>query len=166
MKDDAGAGKGRFLCDHMLGSLARWLRLLGHDTLYPGLLEDRELLRIARAERRILLTRDRELAARAGEPGVLVRGVELEEQLEQLIREGVVPRGEESALTRCSLCNGLLEDMPREEAKGRVPEAVLARQPEFWRCSGCGQIYWPGSHYDNILKRISRIERRAGGGRG
>ncbi|MEM4728391.1 MAG: Mut7-C RNAse domain-containing protein [Thermoplasmata archaeon] len=153
----------RFVCDHMLGALARWLRLLGHDTLYPGLLEDSELLRLARAEGRLLLTRDKELASRAGELGVLIKSVRLDEQLEQLRASGLLPLDDESALTRCSLCNSLLEDMTREEARGRVPEAVFERQSEFWRCSGCGQIYWPGSHYDRILQRLERIER---GGKG
>src|SRR5436309_12527617 len=54
----------KILCDHMLGSLARWLRFMGYDTAYPEPGPDRTLVECVRTEDRILLTRDKELAAR------------------------------------------------------------------------------------------------------
>lgn|GEM_PF-5615370 len=60
-------------CRLYVGKLARWLRMMGHDTTYDVYLEDRELLEIAKFENRVLLTKDKELYKRSckGIEGVL-----------------------------------------------------------------------------------------------
>jgi len=149
----------RFLCDHMLGSLARWLRFLGYDTMYPEAMDDTKLLKLARAEGRFLLTRDIELSERAGKDGMLVKSIELEGQLRVVKRELHLDLDDARLLTRCSLCNTPLEDVPKARVKGMVPEAVFERQEEFWRCPGCGQLYWPGSHYDKIREKLGALDK-------
>ena len=52
----------RFVADSMLGSLARWLRMLGYDTAYRKDVADDELSRLASSEKRRILTRDKDLA--------------------------------------------------------------------------------------------------------
>ncbi|MBM4248739.1 MAG: hypothetical protein FJ149_04780 [Euryarchaeota archaeon] len=153
----------RFLCDHMLGSLARWLRFLGYDTLYPGPLDDTALLRSAREEGRVLLTRDKELAARAGRTGHLVRSDALDGQLAD-IRETFGPDlSVGGLLSRCSLCNAVLVPMDRDEAgKAGVPTPIAKRHRRFWRCPGCAQLYWPGSHHERILGKIGELGKGSG----
>jgi len=143
----------------MLGSLARWLRFFGYDAAFlePGL-EDRLLAEQARNEGRWLLTRDRELAS-AGPRTMLVRADELEEQLSEVFnRLGLRP---EATLehARCGECNGVLEEVSKDEVSHVTPPHVLATAPRFRRCSGCGRVYWPGSHGDRILERMEIVVR-------
>lgn len=150
-------GRPKFLCDAMLGSLARWLRLFGFDTLYPAPgPEDSVLAERAKDENRWLLTRDRELAA-AGPRSLLVRSSALEEQLTEVFdRLGLQPCPTlENA--RCGECNGPFEEVSRDELADVVPPHVLATSPRFHRCKGCGRVYWPGSHGDRILDRMRRV---------
>jgi uncharacterized protein with PIN domain len=147
----------KFLCDAMLGSLARWLRFFGFDSVFlePGP-EDRLLSEHARVEGRWLLTKDRELAS-AGPRTVLVRADDLDDQLiEVFTRLGLQPDATLER-ARCSECNGNLEDVSKEEVAEVVPPHVLATAPRFRRCSGCRRVYWPGSHGDNILQRMEKV---------
>ncbi|MDW5561594.1 MAG: Mut7-C RNAse domain-containing protein [Methanomassiliicoccus sp.] len=145
----------RFLADEMLGTLARWLRMLGYDTEYVRDLLDREVLELARAEDRIILTRDRQLAERAGNTGLLITGDDLDDQLEQVVRTFALSN--ERSMTRCTVCNGRLVLADPQEVAEKVPERVLAFRKEFYLCPRCGQIYWKGTHWDDIKRRIGRV---------
>lgn len=134
----------RLLADGMLGRLAKWLRLLGYDTAYDATASDPELARRARAEGRVLLTRDHELAARRGLRTLLIQSQVLEEQVRE-VRAGLGPPSQ-PALSRCAVCNSVLEPISHDQAARRVPPYVLRTQTEFRRCPGCDRIYWPGSH--------------------
>ena len=151
------AAKPRFLCDAMLGSLARWLRLCGYDTLYLGTEpEDAELARLADREDRWLLTRDCELAA-LGPRTQMVRATDLEGQLAEVLdRHGLPPPADLEA-ARCGECNGALEPVTREQVAEVVPPYVLATAERFRRCAGCGRVYWPGTHGDEIHARLARV---------
>jgi uncharacterized protein with PIN domain len=150
----------RFLADAMLGRLARWLRALGYDTSYYPRGEDEFLIRVALAEDRSLVTRDRRLAAvrRPGLRTLLIRANDHEEQLRELA--ALRPLDRSGMLTRCIECNTLLEDLPPELAEGSVPEYVLHAQRDFKRCPGCGRSYWPGSHMPGIARVLGACGRR------
>jgi len=141
-------GPPPLLLDGMLGRLAKWLRLLGYDAAYDNQADDLELARRARAEGRVLLTRDRELAGRRGLRTLLVRSDVLEEQVEQTVEELGPPS--QTALSRCSLCNEPLQATTPEEVAGRVPPYVLRTQPRFRICPSCGRVYWAGTHLDHM----------------
>src|SRR5260370_39332236 len=73
----------------MLGSLARWLRMLGYVTEYDSKADDNNLLQKSSDPDAILLTRDEELHSRAVAPkihSVLVLGSNEETRLGQLSR--------------------------------------------------------------------------------
>ena len=142
----------RFLADCMLGWLAKWLRLLGYDTAYNNVATDHELARRARAESRVLLTRDHELAARRGLRTLLIRSEILEEQVQEVQDAFGLPPG--LALSRCSVCNVVLEQASSAEIADRVPPYVLKTQTEFRRCPGCGRIYWSGSHVQEMRHQM------------
>ncbi len=146
----------KFLCDHMLGTLAKWLRLMGYDTLYPEPLPDDEMRALAETEGRTVLTRDKELAGREGPPSLYVASDLLEEQLRQVVV--AYDLHVENPLSRCAVCNGLVEEVPKASVEGTVPEGVYARQERFWRCPDCGRHYWPGSHYENIMATLEDLE--------
>jgi len=143
----------KFIVDNMLGSLARWLRMMGYDTVYDKTLEDADIAKVARAESRFILTRDKELS---NEPGAfLLEEVDLEAQLKAIATKFGLKFHEE--LTRCSTCNGELVDLPKEQAKGKVPEGAHAANEKFWRCSKCDKAYWKGAHWLGINERLRKL---------
>jgi hypothetical protein len=143
----------RFVADGMLGRLARWLRALGYDTLYFRDAPDRRLLAVALAERRRLLTRDAALARRAREVGFLVRAEALDLQIQEVTAAcGLAGR---RALSRCLECNALLAEAAREAVRDRVPPYTFATRREFWTCTGCGRVFWAGTHLTGIRRRLA-----------
>jgi uncharacterized protein with PIN domain len=144
----------RFLCDHMLGTLAKWLRFLGNDVGYAGPLGDNELKSLVEKEGSVLLTRDRELAGRVA-GSLCVTSDDLNLQLLQVLHAFHLPA--ELSMTRCSVCNAGLVAVPKEQVRGKVPEGVFDRQPEFWRCGACGRHYWQGSHWASMNARMREI---------
>lgn len=143
----------RFIVDNMLGSLARWLRMMGYDTMYDKSLEDPDIARLAREEGRHILTRDKELSS---EPGAfLLEGVDLDAQLKAIATKFGLKFHDE--LIRCSTCNGELVDLPKDQAKGKVPGGALEANEKFWKCSKCEKIYWKGSHWLGINERLRKL---------
>jgi uncharacterized protein with PIN domain len=146
----------RLLVDGMLGRLAKWLRLLGYDTAYDNTATDTELARRARAEGRVLLTRDRELAGRRGLRTLLVESEILEEQVREVRKALGSPA--DPALSRCPLCNERLRPISRGEVEDRVPPYVHRTQSQFCACPRCGRIYWPGTHYDAMRAQMKAFD--------
>jgi uncharacterized protein with PIN domain len=146
----------RLLVDCMLGRLAKWLRILGYDTAYENTATDHELARRARAEGRVLLTRDRELAARRGLKTLLIRSQQLDDQVQQ-VQDALGPPPE-SSLSRCPVCNVVLEEMTAKDAADRVPRYVLETEAEFRHCPGCGRVYWPGSHVEMMEEQLEHFD--------
>jgi len=144
----------KFIADMMLGRLARWLRLYGHDTLY-GIEDDEEIIETAKRENRVILTKDVALARRAERLGVnvfLLRSNSLEDQVAELKRLGVEFGELFPANARCPKCNGPIKAVPKEAVRERVPPKVYERYDEFYVCQNCGQIYWPGRQWEEMLK--------------
>ena len=146
----------RFFCDGMLGSLARWLRMAGFDTTYERDLDDEDILKMIVSTKRILLTRDRDLAERCN-GAILITSLESMEQLEQVL--SIHPPNRKIFMTRCTNCNGLLENVEKGTVTDNVPEGVLKVQEKFWSCKDCGQVYWKGSHYSKIIDTIERCSK-------
>jgi hypothetical protein len=133
----------RIAVDRMLMRLARWLRLLGADVIDDASLTGAELLRIARADNRILVTRDKRL--RTAADVFFVESNSIRGQLREAVRHfGLDPRV--IALTRCSRCNTVLTAVARELVSRRVPPYVFASHDRFAECGTCGRIYWPETH--------------------
>jgi uncharacterized protein with PIN domain len=144
----------RLVADAMLGRLAKWLRVLGYDTLYwRG--DDAALARLAVAEGRLLLTRDTRLIARLPtDQRLFIESDHYDEQLREVVeRLGVPPR----IGRRCMRCNLSLEPASRAEVRGQIPEFVWDRHDRFSRCPGCRRIYWEGTHYARMMETLERI---------
>jgi uncharacterized protein with PIN domain len=147
----------RFVADVHLGTLARWLRLLGFDTLYDRTAQDPELVRRSVAERRILLTRDVGLLKhKVLTHAHYVRATAPDRQLEELVRALDLAR-KARPFTRCLRCNGRLARVALRDVAAEIPEAVRRQFRRFVRCGECRRIYWPGSHYDRLQHRIATL---------
>ena len=148
----------RFLADSMVGKLARWLRLLGHDVRYERSLDDGLLVASAVEEDRIVLTRDRGLVERqACRRYVLLQSDDPQEQILELIRAVDLPLDEDRWMQRCLECNGLLVEEDRAEVRDEVPPYVHAHHERFARCTECRQIYWRGTHVKGMLARLRKL---------
>jgi uncharacterized protein len=144
----------RFVADAHLGGLARFLRMLGFDTLYCNTFSDEEIRRLAETEGRIVLTRDRELLkCREIARGAYVRALKPEAQLSEVtLRYGLEAQARPFSL--CLACNLPLQPVERSAAAARVPPAVLELHEHFVRCPGCNGVFWPGSHYRRMLSAL------------
>lgn len=150
----------RFLCDEMLARLARLLRAAGYDTALaePGE-RDTPMLNRVRAEGRVLVTKDRELAARAAPASVLIRDDAPEAQARAL--SAVLPMDWESApFTRCVMDNTPLREARPDEVAAMPPQAQAGGGP-YRACPVCGRLYWPGSHVKRMAARLAGLGRQA-----
>lgn len=145
----------RFVADRTLGKLAKGLRMLGFDTLYYTGGDLHRLLHLVREEGRILVTRDTKLALRRPKDRIItVTENDPARQLEEVIQKTSLSLDEETLFSRCLLCNEVLNEIPREEAEGQVPDFILNQQKDFFQCPTCRRIYWPGSHLNHMRRRI------------
>lgn len=153
----------KFLVDRMLGKLAKGLRILGYDAAYYRGEDPNEFFRLARQEKRVILTRNTRLVPKQPEDRVVRVTVDQPVlQLKELIRTGWVCLNEEILFSRCLLCNALIEEIPREEAEGKIPDFIFCQKQAFFRCPQCLRIYWQGSHPERMRQRIDRLLRREG----
>ena len=147
----------RFLLDNHLGRLAAYLRMLGFDCLYRNDYQDQELTEIQQGEERILLTRDRRLLMRkAVAHGYCPRSLDSLAQLTEVIqRFDLLPRI--APFHRCLRCNHLLESVPKEAVLHRLEPLTKQYFDEFHICPDCKQIYWKGSHYEQMQEIVEKL---------
>ena len=164
-----------FLCDAMLGSLVTYCRLCGYDTAYAldrDIEADDRLLDVAEREKRTLLTRDRQLAARAraagsgegsregsderrsGGDSLLLESRDVRGQLRELHASGCELTMAERP-TRCGRCNAPLEAV--EEGEGTPAYAPGTDIENVWRCTECGQYFWKGSHWESVERTLAEL---------
>jgi uncharacterized protein with PIN domain len=154
---------GTFVADGHLGTLARNLRLLGFDVAYDPRAEDRQLLHVMDRENRALLTRDRRLLMHAVvKIGYCPRSQNADEQTVEVIRRFDLLRSL-APFTRCLRCNAPLRKVSKAEVIERLEPLTKIYYEQFRRCTGCGQIYWPGSHFSKLQKRLEEIQSKCSG---
>ena len=147
----------RFVLDGHLGRLASHLRMLGLDCLYNNAYEDEELVHISIAEERILLTRDRLLLMhKVITQGYLLRSLNSTEQLYEVVRRYRLVKWVKP-FQRCMKCNHLLESVGKESVLKQLEPLTKKYYGEFKRCPNCGQVYWKGSHYEQMLQLIEEV---------
>ncbi|KAA8960147.1 Mut7-C RNAse domain-containing protein [Mycobacterium sp.] len=150
----------RFVVDVNMGRLAWQLRLLGFDVWWSSAADDAELVDISLSQHRILCTRDRGLLKRrAITHGLFVRAEDPEEQTLEVIRR-LDLRRRLAPLTRCLPCNGLLVPVSTAEVSDRLEPLTRRYYAAFSHCLDCGQIYWAGSHYSRLVRRVERLRSR------
>jgi uncharacterized protein len=148
----------RFILDAHLGKLARMLRLLGFDTLYRNDYRDEELIRLALEEKRIILTRDRGLLMRREVThGYFLRNIHPFKQLKETVIRFQL-KNHMKPFARCAVCNGIILPAEKETVLDKLPENTARYYNKFFICSSCGKVYWKGSHYERLKKRMEELE--------
>lgn len=147
----------KFVLDVHMGTLARYLRLLGFDSLYRNDLEDTEIIEKSVSEHRVILTRDRQLLKN----GKVTHGCFIHETkpLKQL--KEVVDRLDLKSLVnpfnRCLECNGLILKVDKTDIEETLQPNTRKAFHDFSRCGSCGKIYWKGSHYERMMKLVTGL---------
>jgi len=146
----------KFAVDRMLGKLARWLRVIGQDVAYGPHLSGYGLVRMARREGRLILTRDRALARKNPPDCLLIESDRFRDQLRQVVHEYRLDPLKD-VFTRCMECNALLEPAAKESVEGRVPPYVFSTQQKFCFCPSCRRVYWPATHQQKMLEELKAL---------
>lgn len=147
----------RFVLDVHLGKLARFLRMLGFDTMFDARLSEKELVSIAVNEQRILLSRGVNiLKHKKIVYGYWLRSQQPEEQLQEVVRYYNLV-AEFRLFTRCMICNGEIQQVPKEQVQEQLPPKTRLYFQEFYQCRNCHRVYWKGSHYERMQESCNRL---------
>jgi uncharacterized protein with PIN domain len=143
----------------MLGTIAKKLRMLGFDTHYYNTINDDDLIMSAKKEDRIIITKDQMLAIKASNQNISTIQVLTHTEKEQLIEIAHKMSWKKLRLDnpRCSLCNGVLQKVPKQEIIEKIPPMVADSVQEFWQCDKCSHVYWVGTHIRNLERLIAEI---------
>jgi uncharacterized protein with PIN domain len=150
----------KFIADIMVGKLAKYLRMAGHDVLYINTATDDEIIKIARETDRMVLTRDSLMLTRKEFKNGTIRSLhikheKLKNQLEQIKSDLKISM--EPNLIRCVECNRKLTEVEKKDIKNKIPPYVYETQQSFLYCKKCDKYYWKGTHYQHIKKTFLDI---------
>lgn len=146
----------KLIADCHLGKLAKYLRLMGIDTLYFPHIEDDTLLERAKNEDRIILTRDRSLSQRKNAPVFFLEPKETQAQLKTVI-EHYKLKEHPAPFSRCIVCNTPLQTIEKEKVIERLPEKVKKYFDYFEYCPTCDRVYWRGDHYRHMKAYLDEV---------
>jgi len=150
------SGTVKFASDRMLGRLARWLRVIGQDAIYGPHLSGYGLVRAARQEGRLILTRDGGIGKKSPPSYIFIESDRFREQLKQVIAACRLDPLK-NAFTRCVDCNTPFEAIAKAAVEGKVPPYVFATQERFSFCRTCQRIYWPATHQRKMLQELESL---------
>ena len=146
-----------FVLDAHLGKLAKYLRMLGFDTLYRSDIDDNEIISVARKEKRIILTRDKLLLkSKEVSHGYFVRSIEKHEQLREVVKKFDL-YSQFKSFTRCMTCNTILVKVDKEEIRNKVDKDIFRIFNEFFYCKHCDKVFWKGSHFMRMEAYIREL---------
>ena len=156
--------EARFIVDTNVGKLAKWLRIMGYDTLFINGIDDARLIDIALREGRVVLTKDthimrRRVVVRGQLKAILIKDDGVKEQLSQVV-ETLNLDSRIKAFSRCIECNQPLVTKEREEIRDLVPPYVFQTQNQYMQCPTCHRIYWRGTHWDRMNSELGKLGRK------
>jgi len=163
--DNRGVGlkdAPKFIVDCNVGKLAKWLRLMGYDTSFFNGTDDSQLVATALAEGRVILSRDTQIMERrvitSGKlKAILIQSDKPELQIRQVI-DALELDSNFRPFTLCLECNQALEERNKDEVKELVPPYVFKTQSQFMQCPTCHRVYWRGTHWQSMTKRLEKFK--------
>jgi len=161
LRKGAVADSPKFIVDSNVGKLAKWLRMLGYDAVFFEGDDDAYMIDRALKESRVILTRDTQIMKRGVVTSgrlraILIDSDEPESQVLQVI-EALHLDFQSRLFTICLECNHPLEERSKEEVKDRVPPYVFKTQQQYMECPACHRIYWRGTHWQAMLRKLERL---------
>lgn len=151
-----------FLVDGMLGNVAKKLLLLGYDTYYLSDMDDSELIKKAKYEDRIIISKDRHLIANARKFAIQSIQITKEDEVEQFLEILDTVHLELNEISgdtaRCTKCNSQTIKISKSKVLKKIPPKVHEFNEAFWKCGKCKQIYWEGSHIKKLQEFLNNIK--------
>ncbi|MFC2070187.1 Mut7-C RNAse domain-containing protein [Chloroflexota bacterium] len=151
----------KFVVDHNVGKLAKWLRMMGYDTVLFTGEDDWAMVITALNEDRVVLTKDTGImkmgvVVSGRLKAILIESDKPEEQIEQVIRAFKLS-DESEFFTICMECNQLLEKRTKQQVEDKVPPYVFQTQGYFMECPSCNRIFWKGTHWQAMAEKLEKI---------
>lgn len=152
----------KFIADNNLGKLVKLLRIIGFNTKEMEQHNHEQIVKISSRDNRIILTNDNKIIKTIEKENhnlsfILIKENLPDNQLMEVIKNLNLSIKLNNFFSRCTLCNAEIILKDRKEVKGKVPEHAYQVQDEFWYCPDCNKLYWAGTHWSRIIKRIIKI---------
>jgi len=153
-----------FFVDAMLGNIAKKLRLMGYDSRYLADIEDDELIKLAKNDKRIIISRDEDLIRKALKydiKSIFIKNNEEIEQFREIINKSnlkIIKINGDRA--RCPKCNSQTKSIIKKNIQKKIPTKVLEYNDKFWECKICSKIFWEGTHIKNLQKFVGELNER------
>jgi len=148
----------KFILDVHLGKLARYLRLLGFDSLYDNGYKDDEIAELSNKDNRIILTRDKGLLQRKNvKRGYWIRSLKIENQIKEVVKRFDL-YNKIKPFKRCMICNGNIKEIKKDMLQYKIDKYIFNNYNCFYICLSCNKIFWKGNHYPNLEKIINNIK--------
>jgi uncharacterized protein with PIN domain len=152
----------KFYADSMLGKLSRFLRFFGYDTLYRSKEEVANMIEVSQKDDRIVLSQSKAVISKCRKKDVKaipMPTLSIEEQLKTLKTELQIEFYVPPKNMLCSICNGIIVKKEKEEIIEKIPKGTALYYDDFWQCVECDKIFWLGSHWEDIKRIISKVEK-------
>ena len=151
----------KFIVDNNVGKLVKWLRIMGYDTLFFSGSDDSGMIAIALAEDRVILTRDTQIVERLVVTSgrlkvILIQSDEPELQMQQVI-DSLNLDCQFKPFTLCLECNQPLVERSKQQVQDLVPAYVFQTQSQYMECPACHRIYWRGTHWQAMTKKLKKF---------
>ena len=156
----------KFIADNNVGKLARWLRLMGYDTILLRQKDDAQMIKMALGENRVVLTKDAQFMKRRLVTNGTLKTVHIEQDDPRLQVQGVVKTlcldYHFKPFSLCLECNRTLIALGKDEVRDLVPARVFETQTQYTQCPTCHRIYWPGTHWEAMGKKLQELQSAGG----
>ncbi|MCK4403288.1 MAG: Mut7-C RNAse domain-containing protein [Dehalococcoidia bacterium] len=151
----------KFIADSNAGKLARWLRMIGYDTLLFTEKDDSKLIKIALKESRVILTKDtqiikRRLITNGKLKAIFIKHDDPKAQLQQTVKTLKLDY-HFKPFSLCLECNQALIPRSKDEVQSLVPSYVFKTQKQYMECPSCHRIYWQGTHWQAMVKELENL---------
>jgi uncharacterized protein with PIN domain len=156
----------KFIADNNVGKLARWLRLIGYDTLLFKQKDDARMIKTALGDDRVVLTKDtqfmkRRLVTNGELKAMLIKQDDPKNQIQEVVKK-LNLNYHSNPFSLCLECNQALIARTKEEVQSLVPPHVFEIQTQYTECPACHRIYWQGTHWQAMVKKLQDLQREGG----
>lgn len=151
----------KFIVDHNVGKLAKWLRIMGYDALLFTEEDDGKMVKVALAQNRVILTKDtqimrRRLVTSGRLKAILIEDSDPKAQLRQIVH-ALNLDCQFRPFSLCLECNQKLVERGKDGVRDLVPPYVLKSRSQFMECPSCHRIYWQGTHWEAMSRELERL---------